>query len=76
MKCRHVFVETMVAPIMETLQKGPIDLIIGQDHTPIRAVITYYGNVTKRTYRSHYRFPDYAFILYLYTLYFILLYIV
>ena len=30
MKCRHVFVETMVEPILQTLQHGPIDLLVGK----------------------------------------------
>jgi hypothetical protein len=42
MKARHVFIETMVEPIIETLEKGPIDLIVGkfnEDQRTIRAVV-------------------------------------
>jgi len=47
MKSRQVFVETMVEPIIEILQQGPIELIVGQfneeKHSPLRAVIIVAG---------------------------------
>ena len=47
MKCRQVFVETMVDPILETLKNGPIGLIVGNFNqnkdSPIKAVIIVTG---------------------------------
>ena len=46
MKSRHVFVESMCAPILETLQNGPIDLLVGRfdgEQITIRAVIIVVG---------------------------------
>jgi hypothetical protein len=42
MKARHVFIESMVEPIIETLEKGPIDLLVGkfqENQRTIKAVI-------------------------------------
>ena len=46
MKCRHVFIETMMEPILEILNNGPIDLLVGrfkETQQKIRAVIVVAG---------------------------------